>query len=526
VVVGKTVSTEFALFEPAADRQPPRRRPGPRVARRAGPRRRSGRAPCRSPSAPRPPARSCGRHPSAASSARSRPSGSCRPTGSGPAHRRSTPSASWPPTSPRQPRRRSGVLADDPAVFTGGRARRAAEGRLLPDAAGGTQLEPGTPIRVISCRRTAGTRTSTSSRWPCRPHFDGLVDAQQAIMGTETLRALSDRARTDGEERLSDQVARLPRRLPRRSSTTTQDALALAARCAQALPDVFVGVDVLLAPSVLGEAPPLDTTGDPCDGSGSASTPAGPSPTSSPSTRRPGRSSPPRRPRRRPTRRTGSSPGRQGARLVGRTARTSPRQPRHDRRDQRAARGRHRAAMGLITTEGYRYVLEIARQSVPDGYGNSYFWVKPDRIVPVDLVREVGGTPRRAPGRGPPFDEEEPIARSRALVPRARHRHDRGVLAAQLRQRRARARHARGARARAPRRRRVAVRARCCVSTASTSAPSPRWSTRPSSPRSPLHPRDRRPARAYTPGDDHRRRGGRDTAIPTEDARSTIRSTS
>jgi N-methylhydantoinase A len=47
--------------------------------------------------------------------------------------------------------------------------------------------------------------------------------------------------------------------------------------------------------------------------------------------------------------------------------------------------------MGLITTEGYRYVLEIARQSVPSGYGNSYFWVKPDRIVPVDRVQEVPG---------------------------------------------------------------------------------------------------------------------------------------
>lgn len=47
--------------------------------------------------------------------------------------------------------------------------------------------------------------------------------------------------------------------------------------------------------------------------------------------------------------------------------------------------------LGLVTTEGYRHILEIARQSVPDGYGNSYFWVKPDRIVPVDLVREVGG---------------------------------------------------------------------------------------------------------------------------------------
>jgi len=47
--------------------------------------------------------------------------------------------------------------------------------------------------------------------------------------------------------------------------------------------------------------------------------------------------------------------------------------------------------LGFITTEGYDAILEIARQSVPDGYGNSYFWVKPDRIVPRDLVKAVGG---------------------------------------------------------------------------------------------------------------------------------------
>src|SRR3954449_2195827 len=48
-------------------------------------------------------------------------------------------------------------------------------------------------------------------------------------------------------------------------------------------------------------------------------------------------------------------------------------------------------SLGFVTTEGYAQVLEIARQSVPDGYGNSYFWVKPDRIVPAHRVREVGG---------------------------------------------------------------------------------------------------------------------------------------
>jgi N-methylhydantoinase A len=45
--------------------------------------------------------------------------------------------------------------------------------------------------------------------------------------------------------------------------------------------------------------------------------------------------------------------------------------------------------LGLITTKGFRGILEIGRQSVPDSYGNSYFWVKPDRIVPLHLVQEV-----------------------------------------------------------------------------------------------------------------------------------------
>jgi len=49
------------------------------------------------------------------------------------------------------------------------------------------------------------------------------------------------------------------------------------------------------------------------------------------------------------------------------------------------------SGLGLIVTSGFRHILEIARQSVPEGYGNSYFWVKPDRLVPLSHVREVGG---------------------------------------------------------------------------------------------------------------------------------------
>lgn len=45
--------------------------------------------------------------------------------------------------------------------------------------------------------------------------------------------------------------------------------------------------------------------------------------------------------------------------------------------------------LGLIVTAGFRHILEIARQAVPDGYGNSYFWVKPERIVPLHRVYEI-----------------------------------------------------------------------------------------------------------------------------------------
>ena len=62
--------------------------------------------------------------------------------------------------------------------------------------------------------------------------------------------------------------------------------------------------------------------------------------------------------------------------------------------------------LGFITNAGYESMLEIARQSVPDGYGNSYFWVKPERIVPRHLVRGVGGRLDVDGVEIEPFDEE------------------------------------------------------------------------------------------------------------------------
>src|SRR5687767_9444239 len=76
--------------------------------------------------------------------------------------------------------------------------------------------------------------------------------------------------------------------------------------------------------------------------------------------------------------------------------------------------------LGFITNTGYEAMLEIARQSVPDGYGNSYFWVKPDRIVPRHLVR---GVPERLDHTGAVVRELDDAA----VVEAARWFRDHGV---------------------------------------------------------------------------------------------------
>src|SRR5439155_8528918 len=42
-------------------------------------------------------------------------------------------------------------------------------------------------------------------------------------------------------------------------------------------------------------------------------------------------------------------------------------------------------------------------------YGNSYFWVKPDRIVPPDLVKTVGGRLDHTGAQMRPFDEARAV---------------------------------------------------------------------------------------------------------------------
>jgi N-methylhydantoinase A len=72
--------------------------------------------------------------------------------------------------------------------------------------------------------------------------------------------------------------------------------------------------------------------------------------------------------------------------------------------------------LGLLVTDGFRHMIEIARQSVPDGYGNSFFWVKPPRLVPLHLVREVTGRLNFEGRELTPLDEDSVIGAVRELV--------------------------------------------------------------------------------------------------------------
>ena len=98
------------------------------------------------------------------------------------------------------------------------------------------------------------------------PHeLDGLAEAQQAIMAVETARAF-ERERREQEALLSPALRQLIDGGVATSPERYRAALALGERGRTLAPSVFAGagVDVLLTPSVIGEAPEgLAATGDP-----------------------------------------------------------------------------------------------------------------------------------------------------------------------------------------------------------------------------------------------------------------------
>jgi amidase len=92
--------------------------------------------------------------------------------------------------------------------------------------------------------------------------FAGLVEAQTVVMNVEATRALAAE-----REQHADQLSAALRRQLNSGDRTVwayEAACDHVQRCRAVLPDVFADADVLLAPSVLGEAPLLEQgTGDP-----------------------------------------------------------------------------------------------------------------------------------------------------------------------------------------------------------------------------------------------------------------------
>ena len=64
------------------------------------------------------------------------------------------------------------------------------------------------------------------------------------------------------------------------------------------------------------------------------------------------------------------------------------------------------AALGLIVTRGYREMLEVGRQTVPGEFGDITWWLKPPRVVPLELVREAAGRLRVDGSEHTALDEE------------------------------------------------------------------------------------------------------------------------
>jgi Asp-tRNA(Asn)/Glu-tRNA(Gln) amidotransferase A subunit family amidase len=118
--------------------------------------------------------------------------------------------------------------------------------------------EPGGRAAV---ERAAGLLGAEEVRLP--PAFDGLPAAQETIMAVDACRSLA-RERAEHADLLSEPLRELLDRGAATSAADYEAAVALAAACRDELPGVLDGFDAILTPAARGEAPiGLDTTGDP-----------------------------------------------------------------------------------------------------------------------------------------------------------------------------------------------------------------------------------------------------------------------
>lgn len=163
----------------------------------------------------------------------------------------------------------AGVLAGDAGRFADHRVRR-------PSIAFARTHEW---ERADRATRDALTRLAADVGLPTvalPADFSKLVDAQATIMDAEAAIAL-DREWLTHPEQLSAQLRELLARGRATPQADVRAARTLVAACRSALPSAFAGHDALLVPSVVGEAPEgLDATGDPvfCRGWTALGTPA------------------------------------------------------------------------------------------------------------------------------------------------------------------------------------------------------------------------------------------------------------
>jgi len=123
--------------------------------------------------------------------------------------------------------------------------------------------QPATEAAFERARIQLGQAGATLTDVDLPPQFAGLVQAQADVMGFELAQALAyerlnhtDQLSPRLQQMIADGLAVTPERYAA--------AIALARGCRRALPQVFTDVDVLLAPSAAGEAPAgLAATGDP-----------------------------------------------------------------------------------------------------------------------------------------------------------------------------------------------------------------------------------------------------------------------
>jgi Asp-tRNA(Asn)/Glu-tRNA(Gln) amidotransferase A subunit family amidase len=115
-----------------------------------------------------------------------------------------------------------------------------------------------TPAMQAALGRAA--RTLAAREIELGPAFPGLIDAQIAIMGAEGAQSLRDKPEKELSPRLREFVREGAKVTPERLRAAREQA----DRCRRELDAIFGDVDALLTPAAPGEAPPgLAATGDP-----------------------------------------------------------------------------------------------------------------------------------------------------------------------------------------------------------------------------------------------------------------------